>query len=218
MPWRHAFVLGICAFGCSTGTPNQGTTDPVVPMFVDAGPFDCFGLTNCANACSTQSCFDGCATQSTSTAQSLSTTLQDCITTACPDADGGPCEFGPSGICQTCVQTSQTAGQQCSSDLAACIDDMSGSAGNQVGSGCSSLGNCLGGCQDVNCDNDCYNASSSLGFQLYSIFILCLNQTCPDNDGGACSDPTSQTCGACQNASVNGGSCADDYDNCQNSP
>jgi hypothetical protein len=225
MTSRHAVALALqlCLFGCSFfGDPGTGGPDPLTtdagPEWVDAGPFDCFGLTNCANACSTQQCIEACQATSTTTAQILDSALQNCIDTNCPATDGGPCEMQASGACQTCVEDAPTTGP-CAADNAACIDDMSGSAGDQGGTGCTSLNNCLDSCQSINCDDDCFAASSSVGYQLYTIFVECLDQTCPSTATGQCAVASNQTCESCETTAVNaGGACATAYANCQNSP
>jgi hypothetical protein len=226
MQSRHAvvFALGIGLIGCAPdGTSDAGTTIYIQPdaayRRVDAGPFDCFGLINCANACGSQQCVQTCSADSTAMAQTLDTTLEDCLSAACPATDGGPCELNLSGACQDCIQNAQLAGQPCAADIMACIDDMGGSAGDLTGSGCNSLINCLNGCASLLCESNCLYAASSLGNQLYEIFVECLNQSCPDVDGGPCANGSSQSCSNCEGAVLGtGGTCDTAYSNCVGSP
>ncbi len=209
------------AMGCTSPDPGADASGywDAAAHETDAGPFDCFGVMNCLSACSSQQCVASCMADSTATASGLNAALQSCLGSACPATDGGPCESSMSGACQSCMQNAQSAGQSCAAALVACIDDMSGSAGNQLGSGCNGLTNCLDGCQSVNCESNCLIATSSLGNQLFSILSECLLLTCPDVDGGPCQDVTAQSCSDCETASLaNGGACLTDYSNCSNSP
>lgn len=222
---RQLIVLasGCVAIACVSssggGDPTDAGAVDAGPDTFDAGPFDCFGLLACGNTCSTQQCVTACAVNSTPTAQRLDNALTGCVATTCPDTDGGPCASSISGACQDCTQNAQTVGQPCSTALVACIDDMSGASGDQLGSGCNALTNCLDGCQSVNCESNCISAASSVGYQLYMELSECLDVSCADVDGGPCASAGSQTCGDCEDTALStGGACASDYDNCMNSP
>lgn len=218
-----ALALGLCAAGCSPAGGADAGTDPdpadAAGRIFDAGLLDCFGLTNCTGTCSTPSCFQACAADSTPDAQYLDTTLQDCLATTCPVTDGGPCAEPLGSACQACTQNAQNGGQPCADDLAACVDDLSGAAGDLSGPGCNTLTTCLDSCQWISCEQNCIDSVSSLGYQLYTILSECLTLSCSEADGGPCVTQASSTCGNCQYAALNsGGACSTDYSNCMNSP
>lgn len=218
-----AFTVAVGGSGlfCSCTPVAQGvpTASEAGVSTIDAGPLDCFGLIACANGCSSAPCFDTCAAESTSHAQSLNEALQDCLSLMCPAVNGGPCASRLGQGCETCTQSVQATGQPCAAMAVACVDDTSGSAGDQTGTDCNALSACLEDCQSITCQDNCFNAASSLASQRYTILSECLSRTCSDADGGVCAVWTSAACSTCESTAIGtGGACFTEDGNCHNSP
>jgi hypothetical protein len=101
---------------CGNDNGSTTTTD----AGNNTGGTGCSEIITCVNACTTQSCFNGCVSSGSTAAQGLFTDLDDCISTACPSTTGSPCATASSSACTTCVQNSQGMTGACYSQLQAC--------------------------------------------------------------------------------------------------
>jgi hypothetical protein len=153
--------------------------------------------------------------------------VDNCVATACPQTDGGPCVSVSSSACQTCGQNAQGGGGPCASAYTACIDDMSGSPGASTGTeGCAALASCLNSCPTTGstaqtCVNACFAEATAAAQQLYYEAGACIGDACPSEsavDGGApCADQSSTACTNCSNAAqMSGGACYTSVGNCEN--
>jgi hypothetical protein len=116
---------------CTSDT-HMGPADPdgggvVVPP-MDAGmQLSCGEYTSCVAACSGDAgaCTMMCTSQATAEAVALAQALNDCLATACPSGDGGPCQMQGTG-CNGCVEQAEFGGP-CSDPYNTCENDTSNS-------------------------------------------------------------------------------------------
>jgi hypothetical protein len=109
--------------------PDGGSVVPYDAGVMEAGSsVSCGAIVSCQQGCAQgdASCLSTCLAQGTSTAQALDQALGNCVATACPAADGGPCATQGSA-CSGCE--SQANFGACASQFQACQDDTSATDG-----------------------------------------------------------------------------------------
>jgi hypothetical protein len=204
------------------GGGNQGNGD-AGSMSADAGLFDCFGLLNCSNTCmmgsssALQTCEETCGADSTRNAITLYDDIGTCLDTACSETDGGPCSASSSQTaCNICTSNAQNGGS-CQPALETCIADTTGNAGDEAGTTCDTILNCVmaASCASASCQTACVTAGSSAAQQRYEIFQNCIFDQCSTADGGSCDPQGTQTCETCLGNAATG-PCASQALGCQN--
>jgi hypothetical protein len=110
-------VMGTCASqvnACAndTGGTMTGGTD---------GGTNCSGIITCGNACSNQTCLQNCVSEGTQAAQTDYIALNNCLVSACPDTNNGPC-MTQGNSCTQCLSSAQMSGGSCYSDLQTCVN------------------------------------------------------------------------------------------------
>jgi hypothetical protein len=108
--------------------PDGGSAEYDAGPMMDSGPrTSCGDLVGCQNACKDgdSACKKACFNQGTSAAQALDEALDNCVLTACPTTDGGPCAVA-STTCTGCESEADFG--TCGSQFSACQDDKSGSS------------------------------------------------------------------------------------------
>lgn len=129
---RALLIASLVFFaGCLNGDYNADASaappdmSSSVPMFDLAGYdlfglYNCTGLNQCEQKCTTKACVFMCRTMATPTAVQLELNLQNCFGQYCPTGAGQVCAPDMTGMltmaCMTCIANTYVAqGQSCTS-------------------------------------------------------------------------------------------------------
>jgi hypothetical protein len=237
-PCQTAALTGACstsAAACdadSSGRPfgDAGPEDAGPGFINDAGgvPQSCSFLIECANTCAPgdQACLQACSTEGTTHARLLFSSLEGCLSSACPSADGGVCQT-ESGDCTICYTAAGESG--CQPYAVACVQDRSGQIQPDAGPsgdagpvdagpppvGCSSVLACAGLCAagDATCAAACASTGTPVAQIIFDSLETCIGSACPMADGGVCATEGS-ACDTCATGAM-ANACAQETLVCQ---
>lgn len=130
--FSHPYCLtsnGTCVECTSSSQCFSGETCSANTCHATSTGTSCQEIITCENACTTSSCITSCVNAGSPTAQSLLADLVSCLFDgACPDTGTtGVCNASAAGYnsanCSSCLQTAQTSGGACYTELVACQND-----------------------------------------------------------------------------------------------
>ena len=195
-------VCGESCGECSMGSEcnEDGQCSPV-EFCVGDDCLDCAGLFRCVAGCGSDGgCTSACISEATEEACEMFEQIASCVEENCPDPEDLQCiteALGEDGACaQQLAHCMEGGAESCDpadhpDDPDYCYD-------------CSGIFECLGGCTDEPCPNQCIARGTAEAQSLAWAYDDCVLDNCPDPEDLQCRI----------NASSDGGACFDEYTAC----
>ena len=133
----------------------------------------CLGALDCGLACDPKdsACQQTCVDSSSSAAQSLFTTLNTCLGTACSSTSSGSCG---DGTCDPATETEANCKADCCGTTS-CASQINACKAN---TSCVSIAQCYGKCTDQTCADACLAAGTPSGQSVFNSLLTCSQTNC----------------------------------------